>query len=132
MYMCDILVHFSAENHRTQTEYDDALIIKLFVFQFCNSYSSLYYIAFFRGRVSLNHDLKTHDRRCMTILLTFIVGIRKRDFQSWTRVPGQLRNRKQLHEHVITASFSSHDRKATAQILQRHPHTVSNRKTCST
>ena len=41
-----------SENHRTQTEYDDALIIKLFAFQFCNSYSSLYYIAFFRGEVS--------------------------------------------------------------------------------
>ena len=38
-----------AENHRTQTQYDDALIIKLFAFQFTNSYSSLFYIAFFRG-----------------------------------------------------------------------------------
>lgn len=38
------------ENHRTQTQYDDSLIIKLFAFQFANSYSSLFYIAFFRGR----------------------------------------------------------------------------------
>ncbi|CAD5118244.1 DgyrCDS6968 [Dimorphilus gyrociliatus] len=37
------------ENHRTQTQYDDALIIKLFAFQFANSYASLFYIAFFRG-----------------------------------------------------------------------------------
>ncbi|PAA53559.1 hypothetical protein BOX15_Mlig000472g1, partial [Macrostomum lignano] len=37
------------ENHRTQTEYDNALILKLFAFQFANSYSSLFYIAFFRG-----------------------------------------------------------------------------------
>ena len=40
---------FGAENHRTQTQYDDALIIKLFAFQFANSYASLFYIAFFRG-----------------------------------------------------------------------------------
>ncbi|XP_013418581.1 anoctamin-7 [Lingula anatina] len=37
------------ENHRTQTAYDDALVIKLFAFQFANSYASLFYIAFFRG-----------------------------------------------------------------------------------
>jgi hypothetical protein len=37
------------ENHRTQTSHDDALIVKLFAFQFVNSYASLYYIAFFRG-----------------------------------------------------------------------------------
>ena len=29
--------------------YDDALIIKLFAFQFVNSYTSCFYIAFFRG-----------------------------------------------------------------------------------
>lgn len=39
---------FSTENHRTQTSYEDALIIKLFGFQFVNSYTSLFYIAFFR------------------------------------------------------------------------------------
>ncbi|XP_033742863.1 anoctamin-4-like isoform X2 [Pecten maximus] len=38
------------ENHRTQTMYDDALIIKLFAFQFANNYASSFYIAFFRGR----------------------------------------------------------------------------------
>lgn len=38
------------ENHRTQTKYDDSLIIKLFAFQFVNNYSSCFYIAFFRGR----------------------------------------------------------------------------------
>lgn len=37
------------ENHRTQTQYNDALIIKLFAFQFVNNYASCFYIAFFRG-----------------------------------------------------------------------------------
>ncbi|KAL4230087.1 hypothetical protein ACF0H5_010472 [Mactra antiquata] len=38
------------ENHRTQTQFNDALIIKLFAFSFANSYASCFYIAFFRGR----------------------------------------------------------------------------------
>ena len=45
---CDC-VGVTVENHRTQTQYNDMLIIKLFAFQFVNSYTSLYYIAFFRG-----------------------------------------------------------------------------------
>jgi hypothetical protein len=35
-----------AENHRTDTLYEDSLIVKLFVFQFINSYSSFAYLAF--------------------------------------------------------------------------------------
>ena len=38
----------SIENHQTRTQYDDALVLKLFGFQFVNSYASLFYIAFFR------------------------------------------------------------------------------------
>lgn len=36
------------ENHRTDTEYEDALILKLFAFQFVNSYAALFYIAFIK------------------------------------------------------------------------------------
>jgi hypothetical protein len=36
------------ENHRTDTEYEDALISKLFAFQFVNSYCSFFYIAFIK------------------------------------------------------------------------------------
>ena len=46
-----------AENHRTQTKFNDALIFKLFAFQFVNSYASCFYIAFFRG---VSFDLHTH------------------------------------------------------------------------
>lgn len=34
------------ENHKTDTEYEDAMISKLFVFQFINSYSSFFFLAF--------------------------------------------------------------------------------------
>ena len=37
------------ENHRTETEYTDALVIKTFAFQFVNSYASLFYIAFIKA-----------------------------------------------------------------------------------
>ncbi len=36
------------ENHRTDTQYEDALITKLFAFQFINSYASFFYIAFIK------------------------------------------------------------------------------------
>jgi hypothetical protein len=41
------------ENYRTQTEYDDSLISKVFLFQFVNSYTPLFYIAFFK-RFNIN------------------------------------------------------------------------------
>mmetsp|Transcript_78992 Transcript_78992/g.157038 ORF Transcript_78992/g.157038 Transcript_78992/m.157038 type:complete len:593 (-) Transcript_78992:220-1998(-) len=37
------------ENHRTQTDFDDALIVKTMIFQFINSYVALYYIAFIKA-----------------------------------------------------------------------------------
>jgi hypothetical protein len=37
------------ENHRTDTDYENALIAKSFLFKFVNSYNSLFYIAFFKN-----------------------------------------------------------------------------------
>eukprot|EP00062_Callorhinchus_milii_P015271 gi/632965339/ref/XP_007898840.1/ PREDICTED: anoctamin-7-like isoform X2 [Callorhinchus milii] len=36
------------ENYRTMTHYNDALLLKLFAFEFANNYGPLFYIAFFR------------------------------------------------------------------------------------
>ncbi|XP_055501923.1 anoctamin-7-like [Leucoraja erinacea] len=46
------LAHFLTkwEMHRTQSKYEDAYIVKVFLFQFINFYSSPIYIAFFKGR----------------------------------------------------------------------------------
>lgn len=41
------------ENHRTDTMYQDNLIAKVFLFQFINSYFSLFYIAFLKNNVSI-------------------------------------------------------------------------------
>jgi anoctamin-1 len=38
------------ELHRTQSEFDDSLILKIYVLQFVNYYSSIFYIAFFKGK----------------------------------------------------------------------------------
>ncbi|XP_064611439.1 anoctamin-7-like [Liolophura sinensis] len=38
------------EMHRTQTEFEDQLTFKVFIFQFVNFYSSIVYIAFFKGK----------------------------------------------------------------------------------
>ncbi|XP_062274505.1 anoctamin-7 [Scomber scombrus] len=38
------------EMHRTQRQYEDMFILKVFIFQFINFYSSPVYIAFFKGR----------------------------------------------------------------------------------
>ncbi|MBW03983.1 Anoctamin-7, partial [Eschrichtius robustus] len=37
------------ETHRTQTKFEDAFTLKVFIFQFVNFYSSPIYIAFFKG-----------------------------------------------------------------------------------
>ncbi|XP_022096905.1 anoctamin-7-like isoform X1 [Acanthaster planci] len=38
------------EMHRTQTEHEDNLTFKVFIFQFMNFFSSIFYIAFFKGK----------------------------------------------------------------------------------
>ncbi|CAG2219297.1 ANO4 [Mytilus edulis] len=38
------------EQHRTQTEWEDAFTFKMFLFQFVNYYSTVVYIAFFKGK----------------------------------------------------------------------------------
>ena len=37
------------ELHRTQTEHDDALSLKIYLLQFVNYYASIFYIAFAKG-----------------------------------------------------------------------------------
>eukprot|EP00054_Salpingoeca_dolichothecata_P020733 m.131337 g.131337 ORF g.131337 m.131337 type:complete len:955 (-) comp23726_c0_seq2:101-2965(-) len=38
------------ENHERQSQYERHLTLKIFLFQFVNSFSSIFYIAFFKGR----------------------------------------------------------------------------------
>ena len=36
--------------HRTETEFENQLTLKIFIFQFVNYYSSIFYIAFIKGK----------------------------------------------------------------------------------
>ena len=47
---CVFHFFFLTEMHRTQTQYDDSFTVKLYIFQFVNFYSSIFYIAFFKGK----------------------------------------------------------------------------------
>ena len=35
---------------RTQSEFEDSLTLKMYLLQFVNNYSSIFYIAFFKGK----------------------------------------------------------------------------------
>jgi hypothetical protein len=48
------------ENHRTDTEYEDRLITKLFVFQFINSYASFFFLAFIAGNLERPDNVPTN------------------------------------------------------------------------
>lgn len=41
----------SMENHKTQSDYENSLILKCYVFQFINSFFSLFYISFFKTNI---------------------------------------------------------------------------------
>lgn len=45
---------YPIELHKYQSTYDDSLTIKIYLFQFVNFYSSLFYVAFFKGRFESN------------------------------------------------------------------------------
>ncbi len=53
MFITILLLFLPPENHRTQTQYETMLITKIFLFQFVNSYTSLYYVAFFKNGAKL-------------------------------------------------------------------------------
>lgn len=51
-YIYDYLAVYltNIEYRRTQTEYDESLTLKIYLFQFVNYYSSIFYIAFLKGK----------------------------------------------------------------------------------
>jgi threonine/homoserine/homoserine lactone efflux protein len=57
------------ENHRTDTEYEDALIAKTFAFQFINSFASLFYISFVKPFIP-TIDPCANNGSCMSELQT--------------------------------------------------------------
>lgn len=57
------------EVQRTQTEYEDSLTVKTYMFKFVNFYSSIFYIAFFKGKfvgypAKYNHIFGQRQEEC--------------------------------------------------------------------
>ncbi|XP_069181582.1 anoctamin-1 isoform X3 [Procambarus clarkii] len=57
------------ELHRTQAQHDDSLTLKMYLLQFVNYYSSIFYVAFFKGRWAgypgaYNHVLGYRQEEC--------------------------------------------------------------------
>lgn len=67
------------ENHRTDSEYENALIAKTFLFKFVNSYNSLFYIAFVKKHDTAVNGCKNGNclgelqQQLGTIFITLIV-----------------------------------------------------------
>lgn len=64
------------ENHETDTTFNDALATKLFLFQFVNSYNSLFYIAFLKGSLegcADNDCMSELEIQLSTIFITNIL-----------------------------------------------------------
>ncbi len=59
------------ENHRTESKYSMNLIFKLFLFQFANSYTSLYYVAFFKDKRKLWNSDQYQDQ-CTDLLQQYL------------------------------------------------------------
>lgn len=73
------------ENHRTDTQYEDSLIIKMFFFSFINNYSSFFFIAFIASNLArpdtVNSDYvgecgATNCMEPLSINLGIIFGVR--------------------------------------------------------
>jgi hypothetical protein len=62
------------ENYRTESEFENNLIFKIFTFYFVNSYTSLFYIAFFKnstnlfGRTNIQDSCKTYFSAPETVI----------------------------------------------------------------
>jgi hypothetical protein len=63
------------ENHRTETEYEDALVIKIFVFQFINSYASLFFLAYIAAYLPNTSSMVSDAGNPSIIHLHFLVVI---------------------------------------------------------
>lgn len=72
------------EMHETQTEFENHLTFKVFVFEFVNFYSSIFYIAFFKGKFigypglnisKLSIKKWTWKKKCSLISLFFCLFV---------------------------------------------------------
>ncbi|CAG8462988.1 441_t:CDS:10 [Funneliformis mosseae] len=114
------------ENHRTDTEYEDALIIKTFLFEFVNNYAALFYIFIFKQGLmktilhSNNIQSQCDYDNCMTdlALQLAIIFVGRQAwaqfteiFIPWIRLKyNKKKNQKELEELQKIYGASSHSK----------------------
>ena len=60
-----------AERPRTDTEYNDSFTFKMFLFQFINFYSAIFYVAFFKGRSVFHH---VYINICFSLVIAMVLA----------------------------------------------------------
>ena len=63
------------ENYETMTEYNDALTLKTYLFQFVNCYASLFYIAFFKSYIEGCYNNDCMKELSDTLFFIFVVKL---------------------------------------------------------
>lgn len=96
------------ENHRTDTQYEDSLIAKLFAFQFVNSYASLYYIAFIKNSTEGCDYSSCMDELCNALGIIFVTRLLTGNLSETLGpyIKGYLRKREEEKEAVMEAPMS--------------------------
>ncbi|OMJ94983.1 hypothetical protein SteCoe_1675 [Stentor coeruleus] len=106
------------ENHETDNAYNDHLAVKLFLFRFVNSYSSLFYLAFFEGSLCKHTCIVDLSNQLMVIFLTNMamntveLGLpwlktKLKIRQETKKVQKLLKEDSSLREHVYPVEYES-------------------------
>jgi len=100
------------ENHRTDTEFGDSLILKLFAFNFVNSYLPLFYIAYIKKAIgdqcSYNSCLTELSKSmCIIFVSRLLIGnITTYSIPRIKRYLRELKESKAIHSKKITPNLS--------------------------
>ena len=110
------------ENHKTQTQYENSLVLKIFMFQFTNSFVSLYYTAFIKtyieGCTIMNSDgvkekkqgANCFDELFMQLVILFLVAYVKNvveiglPYANHVQKSRKIRNRATAHAKSALAA----------------------------
>ena len=65
------------ENHKTQGQYEDSLVLKTFAFQFVNAFNSLFYIAFVKCQTDSNNNGTCMNELYVQLISIFLVSYAK-------------------------------------------------------
>jgi hypothetical protein len=106
------------ENHRSDTEFEDSLIAKLFCFSFVNSYASFFYIAYIKSGVNtpcVGSCVSELSNALAIIFITRLIVGKTQSFLllyygKYNREQRELKQQKEAKEMGIIYSLSDRSR----------------------